>query len=230
MEHPHRLHVEFHCHTIYSADSLTRPELLLAACRRKGIDRVVITDHNTIRGALAAQQMDPQRVIIGEEIMTTQGELLAAYVRDEIPAGLSPIETIDRLRQQGAFISVSHPFDVHRKGHWKPEALKVILPLVDAIEIFNARCVFSSFNEKASALAAAHGLSGTVGSDAHAAFELGQATQLLPAFNDAPSLKAALNHAQYDLHLSPAWYHLVSRVAVISKRLFPNHFRTEEML
>ena len=62
------LKVEFHCHTNASKDSLTRPHDLVEACRRKGIDRVIITDHNTIRGAQAAQALDPQRVIVGEHL------------------------------------------------------------------------------------------------------------------------------------------------------------------
>ena len=45
------LRVEFHCHTIYSKDSLTRPMDLVKTCQRKGIDRVIVTDHNTIAGA-----------------------------------------------------------------------------------------------------------------------------------------------------------------------------------
>ncbi|MBM3126297.1 MAG: PHP domain-containing protein, partial [Chloroflexi bacterium] len=44
--------LEFHCHTHVSKDSLVRPADLVKACRSKGIDRVVITDHNSIRGAL----------------------------------------------------------------------------------------------------------------------------------------------------------------------------------
>ena len=105
------LSVEFHCHTVFSKDSLTSPQKLVDTCRRKGIDRVVVTDHNTIAGARAAQKLDPERVVVGVEIMTTRGEILAAFVKDEIPARLSPQETIKRLREQNAFISVSHPFD-----------------------------------------------------------------------------------------------------------------------
>ena len=88
------LRVEFHCHTVFSKDSLTSPQKLVDACRRKGIDRVIVTDHNTIAGALAAQAIDPKLVIVGEEIMTTRGEILAAFVTEEIPARLSPQETI----------------------------------------------------------------------------------------------------------------------------------------
>jgi len=120
--------IEFHCHTVFSKDSLTSPQKLVEVCRRKQIDRVIITDHNTIAGALAAQALDPQRVIIGEEIMTTRGEILAAFVTDEIPAKLSPQETILRLREQNAFISVSHPFDEWRSGGWQETDLLEILP------------------------------------------------------------------------------------------------------
>jgi predicted metal-dependent phosphoesterase TrpH len=213
------LRVEFHCHTIYSKDSLLQPEQLLAACRRKGIDRVVITDHNTIAGAQRAVELDPQRVIVGEEIMTAQGELLAAFVQEEIPAGLQPLEAITRLRQQGAFISVSHPFDATRKGHWELPALLEIAPLVDAIETFNARCMSAKSNSRAQEFASEHRLLGTAGSDAHTAFELGRAAMLLPDFRDAASLKAILHQARFETRLSSPLVHFTSRYATWNKRL-----------
>ncbi len=209
--------VEFHCHTIYSKDSLTQPEALVAACRRKGLDRVVVTDHNTIAGALAAQRMAPELVIVGEEIMTTQGELLAAFVQEELPAGLAPQEAIRRLKQQGAFISVSHPFDVYRTGHWSEADLRTILPEVDALETFNARCMLPVFNCQAKAYARRYGLPGTVGSDAHTAFELGRAVLYLEEFFDAQSLRANLPAGRSRLRLSPPWFHLLSRYAVWRK-------------
>ena len=131
--------VEFHCHTYASKNSLTPPKKLIAAARKRGVHRLVITDHNSITGAKEAQVLDPELVIIGEEIMTTRGEILAAFVKEEIPAGLPPVEVINRLRNQEAFISVSHPFDTMRSGGWKKSDLLEILPLVDAIEVFNSR-------------------------------------------------------------------------------------------
>ena len=59
-----RLRVEFHCHTNASKDSLTTPEALVEAARRKGLDRVIVTDHNSIRGAQAARALDPARIIV----------------------------------------------------------------------------------------------------------------------------------------------------------------------
>jgi len=213
------LHVEFHCHTIYSKDSLTPPRDLVEACRRKGIDRVVVTDHNTIAGARAAQMIDPERVIVGEEIMTTRGEILAAFVSEEIPRGLTPRETIRRLRQQGAFISVSHPFDEWRSGHWQEEDLLEILPEVDAIEVYNSRCMLPRFNQRAQELAEKHRLAGTVGSDAHASFELGQSLMILELFQGPDGLRNVIRRGIPKVKPSPAWVRLISRYAVVYKKL-----------
>lgn len=212
------LNVEFHCHTSASADSLTSPARLVETCRRKRIDRVVVTDHNTIRGALLAKELDPERVIVGEEIMTQTGELLAAYVTEEVPPGLTARETIARLRDQGAFISVSHPFDSLRKGAWLLHDLVEIAGLVDAIETFNARCMLPKFNAQAQAFAREYKLAGTVGSDAHAVSELGMARMLLPAFEDADGLRAAMPQVEYRLRLSGPWVHFYSRYAHWRKR------------
>src|SRR5512145_416708 len=200
-----RFCVEFHCHTIFSKDSLTRPEDLVKTCRRKGIDRVVVTDHNTIAGARAAQAIDPEMVIVGEEIMTTRGEILAAFVREEIPRGLTPQETIRRLKDQGAFISISHPFDLWRSGHWREEDLLEILPEVDAVEVYNSRCMLPEFNHKAQQFAETHDLAGTVGSDAHVTFELGQSLMELEPFDGPEELRGVIRRGIPNVRRSPAW-------------------------
>ena len=213
------LRVEFHCHTIYSKDSLTRPMDLVKTCQRKGIDRVIVTDHNTIAGARAAHALDPERVIVGEEIMTTRGELLAAFVTEEIPKGLTPQETIRRLKDQGAFISVSHPFDRGRSGHWREEDLLEILPQVDAIEVYNSRCMQLRYNREARQFAETHDLAGTVGSDAHAAFELGQSLLVLEPFQGPEELRSVIRRGIPTVKWSPPWVHLTSRYAVVYKKL-----------
>ena len=214
--------VEFHCHTIFSKDSLSRPEDLLETCRRRGIDRLAVTDHNTIAGAVQAQHLDPQRVIIGEEIMTEKGELLALFVQEEIPKGLPPLEAIRRLRQQNAFISVSHPFDAARNGAWSLAHLLEIVPLVDAIETFNSRCAGPLPNQQALAFAAQHHLAGTVGSDAHTLWEVGRATLAMEQFTDAAGLRRSIQQAQARLLPSPFWVHFASTYARIYKKLKNN--------
>jgi predicted metal-dependent phosphoesterase TrpH len=213
------MNIEFHCHTIYSKDSLTRPRDLVKTCQRRGIDRVVVTDHNTIGGARAAHTLDPVRVIVGEEIMTTRGEILAAFVTEEIPSGLTPKETIRRLQDQGAFISVSHPFDQWRSGAWQEEDLLEILPDVDAIEVYNSRCMLPRFNWEARQFADKHHLAGTVGSDAHTSFELGQSLMELEPFEGPDGLRSVIRAGIPRVKPSPAWVRLTSRYAVLYKKL-----------
>jgi predicted metal-dependent phosphoesterase TrpH len=210
---------ELHCHTYRSKDSLMLPDRLLKTCRRRGIDRIAITDHNTIEGALEAQQLDAERVIVGEEIMTDRGELLGYYVSEMIPAGLSPKETIERLRDQGAVISVSHPFDSVRKGSWAEDDLRQILPSVDAIETFNARSWTRGANDRAQALADEVGITGTAGSDAHAYLEIGRALMRMPEFEGPAEMKAALLSAEIAARRSSPLVHFLSRYASLQKRL-----------
>ncbi len=213
------LRTEFHCHTIYSKDSLTTPERLVKACHRKGIDRLVVTDHNSISGALAVQTLDPELVIVGEEIKTTRGEILAAYVTEKIPGGLSPQVTIRRLKEQGAFISVSHPFDIYRGGHWEEADLLEILPEIDAIEVFNSRCWSPDFNDYAREFAEEHNIPGTVGSDAHATLEVGRSVLMLEQFQGPDELRRVIRKGVPKVRWSPPWFHFISRFAVIRKEM-----------
>ena len=211
--------VEFHCHTYASKDSLTRPADLIAMARRKGIDRVIVTDHNSIAGAREAHGIDPELVIVGEEIMTTKGEILAAFVKEEVPPDLTPLETINILKEQGAFISVSHPFDELRKGGWMEHDLLEILPLVDAIEVYNSRCMLPRFNRRAELFAQKYNIAGTVGSDAHAAFEVGRSILLLDQFTGPDEMRKVIRRGIPKVKWSPPWFHLTSRYASMIKKI-----------
>ena len=194
------------------------PGRLIDVARRRGLQRLAITDHNVFDGARHAARINPELIIPAEEIMTTGGELLGYYVREVVPPGLSPQKTIEILRQQGALICVAHPFDAARVGHWDEAELRDILPLVDAVEVFNARVVTAAQNRRAAALAAAAGKPGTAGSDAHAYFEVGRTTMRLPDFNDADSLRTALAAGEARGRRSPYWVHVLSRYAVWRKK------------
>lgn len=210
--------VEFHSHTDFSRDCLTPAWRLVVAARTSGVDRLVVTDHNTIRGAVQARQIDPERVIMGEEILTTRGELLAAFVQEEIPRGLEPLEAIRRLRDQGAFISMAHPFDRRRHG-WALADLLMIAPLVDAIEVFNARCQWGGLNDLAADFAREHNLAGTAGSDAHTPQEVGRATLILPDFSTADELRSVIRQGTVDGRLSSPFIHLTSTYARLFKMM-----------
>lgn len=211
------LNVETHCHTNASGDCRVRPEDIVVAARRKGVDRLIITDHNSIKGALRAKEIDPELVIVGEEILTEKGELLAAFVTEEVPRDLPPLEAIRRLQEQGAFISVSHPFDPRRSG-WSLRDMEELVSLVDAIEVFNARNIRPAYNERAAAFAKLHKLPGTAGSDAHTLLEVGRATMQLPAFTDADSMRAGMAQVTYRTRSSGLWIRLASRYAALLNR------------
>lgn len=205
-------------HTCVSKDGALHPARVIKIAKQRGLDRICITDHNSIDGALAAKKIDPEFVIVGEEILTQSGELLAFFVSEWVPPRLSPDETLDRLQAQGAVISVSHPFDPHRSG-WTEAMLEAMAPRLDAIEVFNARALQAQYNARALAFALAHALPATAGSDAHTAREIGAAYLKMPAFNTAEEFRAGLAQATIHGRLSPAWIHLFSRINTLRTRL-----------
>ncbi len=210
----HFWRVDFHCHTHASHDSRSRIDILFNRASKQGIDKIVITDHNQIHSAREAFGLYPELFIVGEEILTTKGELLGVFVKEEIPAGLEPFRAIKLLREQDAFISVPHPFDLKRHG-WKLQDLFEILPFIDAIEVYNSRCLKAEDNKKAQAFAAKHKLLGTAGSDSHLIWELGRAVTVLPSFGNAHELRMALRTARVEGRLSPFWVHIGSTLARI---------------
>lgn len=213
--------IDLHSHTLWSKDCLTKFETIASVCKQRGVNKIAITDHNTADGALAFQKIAPELVIVGEEIMTTQGELLAYFVRESIPARLTPQETIRRLRDQGAVISVSHPFDRWRRGAWHEEDLRAIIDQVDAIEVFNARCLYPEDNEKARAFAQTHNVPGTAGSDAHTVWEYGKGVLCVRPFDSSSpaDFLAALRDGKPEGSLSSSLVHVGSKLAKWSKKL-----------
>lgn len=208
--------VDFHCHTHYSPDSIAQIRPLLKSAHAHGLDRLVITDHNCLQGALEAKGIEPDFVVIGEEIKTTYGEFLVAFIKEEIPAHLDPFKVLELLHSQDAFISVSHPFDEFRSG-WPLALLKEIAPLVDAIETDNARVLKKKMNQEAHDFAALHGLAGTAGSDAHDPYEVGHMALKLPEFNSAAELREVIHMGRVVGTISPVWVHGFSWRAKIMK-------------
>jgi len=214
------LRVDFHCHTHYSGDSVSNIPAVIKSARAHGLGRLVITDHNCLKGAIEAHALEPDFIIMGEEIQTTYGEFLASFVKEQVPKRLDPFKTIELLRAQGAFISVSHPFDEYRSG-WPLTLLNEIAPLVDAIETDNARVLHQRMNDDAAAFAAKFDLPGTAGSDAHHPYEIGRLSLDLPDFSSAEELRAVIRQGKVVGKISPGWVHGFSVAAKFSKKLHP---------
>ncbi len=212
--------VDLHNHTIFSKDSLAAPEKMIQAAKAAGLDRMAITEHNNLKGALTAKEIDPDFVIVGEEVMTTKGEIIAYFVKEEVPRGLEPEEAIRRLREQGAVISIPHPLDSVRRSAMGLENVLRIIDMVDAIEAFNARVLpFDPANERASRLAEEYHKLKTAGSDAHTPWEVGHAYVEMPPFSNSEEFLDSLSKGKIVGRKSSPLVHLASTYAKWAKRI-----------
>ena len=173
-------------HTGFSPDSETELEDFVARCVKTGLDCIAVTDHNTIQGALKAQAMAPFQVIIGEEIKSAGGEIIGLFLEEGIPRDLPPLETVERIKEQGGLVSIPHPFDHFRRSVITKEALSEVLPHVDIMEAFNARNTLQRDNRKAEELAREHGILTAAVSDSHTLVEMGRTYVEMPDFDGTP--------------------------------------------
>jgi predicted metal-dependent phosphoesterase TrpH len=189
--------VDLHCHTSASFDSLASPESVVKAAATRGLTHLAITDHDRIEGALRARDAaDPDlTIIIGEEIKTADGDLIALFLERAVAPGLPARDTIDEVRAQGGLVGIPHPFDHFRGSMLKDPRLEALAPLVDWVESHNARVVGGSGNEQAAAFALEMGLPGIAVSDAHSVIEVGVAYTVLDGYpSTAEGLMAALTN------------------------------------
>lgn len=212
--------IDLHSHTWVSPDSNTGPKDLVERAREVGLAKLAVTDHNSIEGALEAHALAPDLIIVGQEIDTAGGgELIAYFVTEQIPPHLSPDEVISRLRDQGAIISVSHPLDRFRGSAMGATNTLKIIDQVDALEVFNARCLLAADNRRAATLAAQHHKPGTAGSDAHTLPEIGAAYVELPPFEgNAEAFLASVVLGKAAGRLTGVLPHVKSTLAKYAKR------------
>lgn len=211
------LKVDLHVHTVCSRDSLTPLDDVVRWAKRQGLDAVAVTDHNTIAGAKALAARTDFPIIVGEEIRTTRGEIAGLYLEHEIRAGLSPAETIRRIRDQGGLVYVPHPMDRVRRSAIELGALFEIIEQVDVIEVLNARVTFGADNDRARILAQSYDLAMGAGSDAHQGYEIGRAHVEVESIATPKGLLQDLSLNNIQGRLSSPWVHMGSTCAKLAK-------------
>jgi hypothetical protein len=214
--------VDLHCHTRASFDSLADPGAVMRAAVARGLTHLAITDHDRIDGALAAREAAPPglTVLVGEEVKTTEGDLICVFLAEAIPPGLSPVETIAAAREQGGLVGIPHPFDQNRGSLARSASLEALAPLVDWVEVHNARIMVGDGNERALEFARATGLPGVAVSDAHTVLEVGVAYTKMTGDPSTPEgLRAALQSIEVLPGRATYFVRLVTPVAKVVQRL-----------
>jgi len=193
---------DVHVHTKYSGfgqykaikfpESTSRPEDVVDIARKLGLRVLCVTDHNSIKGGLKAREYakryDDIEVVVGAEMMTSQGEVIALFIEEDIPKGLTAVDTIERIRAQNGLAIAPHPFSRHVCAL----GLRVDELDIDALETING----GHLDGYANAAAKKHAESGrwavVGGSDAHSLGQLGCAHTAFPGETAEDFRKAIL--------------------------------------
>lgn len=181
---------DLHVHTTYS-DGAATPAEVVARAVALGLSVVAITDHDCIDGAEAAVRLAGERceVVIGEEVTTAGGHVLALFLRQAVRPGLDVKSTIAAIHDQGALAIPAHPY--LRLGGARGVGASGEGLAWDAIETRNGSPGAWWANRVAARRQARWARAGTGGSDAHIVDAVGSVVTAFPG-RTAAELRAAI--------------------------------------
>lgn len=191
---------DLHIHTTHSDGTASVRAVLEHVVRHTGLQAIAITDHDTIAGALAAQRLAGEygvEVIVGEEVSTQEGHLLALFIEKHLEPRRPAAETIAAVHAQGGLCFPAHPYagvvpSMGRHGMARRCAGPAPEWPVDGLEAFNASLWQDRSNLRAAAISGELGLTPIGGSDSHHLATLGMGYTLFPG-HTAAQLRAALD-------------------------------------
>lgn len=187
--------VDLHTHSQASPDGgLTADQY--KHMLEEGLDFVAVTDHNTVDFAVKLQKQLGDKVIVGEEITTIEGEIIGLFLRRTIPGGLSLAEAVAAIKQQNGLVYVPHPFETVRSGLLEAD-LNAIAGQIDIVETRNGRAVFQNRSPQAVKWANDHSLPGAASSDSHGWSGWGRTYSVISAAPTRDNLAALLKKASY---------------------------------
>lgn len=187
--------VDLHTHSIASPDGSLDEADYRRMLESGRLDYIAVTDHNKISFAQELQKKLGERIIVGEEITTLEGEIIGLYLHHAVKAGMTAADTAKAIKQQGGLVYVPHPFETVRKG-LKTKALDAIAEYVDVVETRNGRAVFQNKSQQAAAWAAGHALPGAASSDAHGRHGWGKTYSVIPSAPTRETLAKLLSKAE----------------------------------
>lgn len=177
-----------HVHTRYSHDAYTTPKELVTFSKKRQLDGVAITDHDTVKGLEEFCRIKELLIIPGVEITASQGHVLALCINTPVQSGLSFAETVDQIHRHGGLAIVAHP-----TAFFKGIAEEQLDQDFDAMEVVNSSAVPFLFSVRQNRIIAAKlGLSQTGGSDAHQASEVGLGYTVVDADTDVDDVVEAI--------------------------------------
>ncbi|MEB3825160.1 MAG: PHP domain-containing protein [Desulfurococcales archaeon] len=161
--------VETHCHTT-SSDGRDTPEAVVLEAKRKNIDFLAVTDHNTFRGSILAERaarihgLEKPVIIHGNEVRTDKGDvvILCSKPLSEVPTGVEELR--ETANENNCIMIAVHPYSIVEPS--VGDLIKGKPSLFDAIEVWNAKNI-PLLNIKAWKTAEKLGKPATAGSDAH---------------------------------------------------------------
>lgn len=221
-----KIKLAFHVHSCYSLDSWSKPEDIVNFCRENNIEAIAICDHNEIKGAVEAQKISEgnPKVIIGEEIKTTSGEIIGLFLNKKIEKNLTLSDTINQIKRQGGLVCIPHPGETLRREAIKRNCIKDIILEVDIIEAYNARTIFPKDNCWAEEVAKLNSKPRIAGSDAHFIYKISSAINLIDDFKDSTEFLNTLKKGQFLISKSFVEDQLLSKIIKLLgkiKRLIP---------
>jgi predicted metal-dependent phosphoesterase TrpH len=187
--------VDLHLHSRYSHDSRTSLDALIKRAGDCGLDRIALTDHNTVEGALELARLAPELAIVGEEAKTLEGEVIGLFITGRVPPFLRPEEAMDLVHEMGGLTYVPHPFDRNR-SHFRAERIVELVDRIDIVEVHNPWCEPAA-NAAAARLAADLDLVTATGSDAHSADELGRSWMEIDNYSSPRDFLGKLRNARH---------------------------------
>jgi hypothetical protein len=189
------LRVDLHLHSDFSHDGKSSLDELVARARECGLDRIALTDHNTIEGALNLVQMEPELAIAGEEIKTLEGEVIGLFITSRVSPFLAAEDAMDLIHGMGGLTYLPHPLD-RRRSNFRPERVVELASRVDIIETYNPWCDAAA-NEAAARLADELGKVTATGSDSHSADELGRSWMEMEPYASPEDFLEKLRYARH---------------------------------